>query len=563
MDPRLTELLARFRDADDALTVTELTELDELLRGEFDRLRGEDDIDLVALRAVADDTAAVRERAAEVQAETDRQAQELEDLVAVVHGRDEEDGDGDQEPEPTPTADEGQPAEEDPPVPDDDRTEDPEDEPQAVAAAARPPLGRISTRARGPEAAQAVLVTSRPTTTIVAAGDVAGASTGQVIDFDLLAKAMADKLEASKTARSRLPVATFRAEVDGEWLSSGNTAGRNQAIVAAAQDQVQSAIVASGGFCATPTPLYDFVEIHTDEVPTLAALARIPSPRGRVTFMPPALLTDLDSGITIHTNADDEASATKPCVTVTCPSETTVTMDAIPLCVRVGNFDRMTFPEHFAHWMSLGMGQHARTREKHLLDGINTNSEAVTDSANLGAARDALEAIGRQAAARRWHFRMGANAPVVMVAPWFLRDMIRADLVREAPGSSEERLATSDAQIANFFAVRNITPVWSNEVRTGGPQFADQVAGPGQVWPATVEVFLFHPRAHFLIELPELNLGTDIRDTDLISTNDVQAFLETFQAVGFNGYWSTRLTLTLCVDGSSSLPIDFSGCAGS
>jgi hypothetical protein len=141
--------------------------------------------------------------------------------------------------------------------------------------------------------------------------------------------------------------------------------------------------------------------------------------------------------------------------------------------------------------------------------------------------------------------------------------MIRADLVREMPGSADERLATADAKIDTFFAAHNLAPVWALEGRTGaGQDFASQAAGPAKAWPSVVEAHMFHPSAHFLMTLPELNLGTEIRDSTLNSTNDVQAWLETFEGTGFNGYWSSRIRINVCVTGEAAALVDVA-CTGS
>jgi hypothetical protein len=63
---------------------------------------------------------------------------------------------------------------------------------------------------------------------------------------------------------------------------------------------------------------------------------------------------------------------------------------------------------------------------------------------------------------------------------------------------------------------------------------------------------VFHPDAHFLLELPELNLGTEIRDSSLNAANNVQAWLEIFEGTGFNGLWSIRLRLDVCFDGDTN-----------
>lgn len=398
-----------------------------------------------------------------------------------------------------------------------------------------------------------VSVSPRRRSVIVAGADLPHFSAGtEMPDLTAVGRAFADKAEAMRRGLpAKALVASFRIPV-AEGIRNPEAASENGALLASAVEGWRS-LVASGGFCAPEESLYDFLQIHSAERPLLAGLPMTPAPRGRIRFVPPHVLSDTAAGVTKVTGAQDATGATKGVVSITCPAERTAEVQAIALRVRVGNFDRMTFPEHFENFFQTALAQHARVAERALLDAIDTSCTAVTDGRNLGAARDLLEALGRQAAARRDAFRMGADASVIVVMRSWVRDMIRADLAREAPGSAQERLAVADAEIDRFFAVRNIRVVWTLEGRTdGGQDFAAQGAGASLPWPSVVEAHMFHPGAFVVLEAPQLDLGVEIRDSALNAQNDVEAFLEIFEGVAYRGLWATRLRMNVCVSGEAA-----------
>ncbi|GIV00860.1 MAG: hypothetical protein KatS3mg014_2530 [Actinomycetota bacterium] len=418
--------------------------------------------------------------------------------------------------------------------------------PRAEVVAASAPVARVASR----------VPNGLRRTSIVAAADVPGFSAGMPIpDLEELGRAFADKADAMRRGGSgRALVASFRWEIS-EMLSHGD-ARHNESLIAAAVERKESelrSLVAAGGFCAPAETLYDIPSIHTAERPLLGALPTVGAPRGRIRYVRPHALSEATAGIQVRPASSDTTGNPKPVVRISCPTEVTAEVQAIPLRAVIGNFDRMTFPEHFENFWSTALAQLARTCERALLDAIDANCTQVTDGRNLGAARDLLEALGRHVAARRDDFRMPVGSPVVVVMRSWVLDMIRADLAREAPGSAQERLAVSDAEIARFFAVRNIVPVFTLEGRTnGGQDFAAQGTGASLPWPSTVEAHIFWPGAFTVLTLPQLDLGVEIRDSALNATNDVEAFLEVFEGVAWRGLWATRLRMNVCVTGEAA-----------
>lgn len=442
--------------------------------------------------------------------------------------------------------------------------------PEAVAAAAaaatrrRPAPGRAG-GTRTP--ASNVRTPAAEVAAIVAGGDIPRFSVGQHLTFEQLGEALAEKLHAMGGGRVRTPgralVASIRTEYPEERRLTGDPA-RNleliEAVVAAAQSQSMEALVAAGGLCAPVEARYDLENISDARRPIRDSLVRFGAGRGGIRFIQPPTLADLEPAIGIWTAANDadpnnvgntgvpaeERLATKPCMTIACGDEVQVVIDAITLCLKVGNFSLRTFPEQFRTFYALALAAHAREAENRLFDKVAANSSTVTDGRNLGAARDVLEVAGRASAQYRSRHRMSEAAVLRAIAPDWVRDLIAADLLRQAPGDATLEVAYAD--VDRFFRVRNVAMTWSPDA--GGQNFGAQAPNGALLpWPGSFEWLLFHEGAHLFLDAGELDLGAEIRDVDSTRTNDVHAFTETFENTAFTGVESLVIESSVCASG--------------
>lgn len=312
------------------------------------------------------------------------------------------------------------------------------------------------------------------------------------------------------------------------------------------------ALVASGGLCAPLEVYYGLENIAVDDRPVRGCLSPFQAERGGIRFIRPPSLASFAGGVGAHTVANDVAGATKACLTVTCPTETTAQTEAITFCLRFGNMGARAFPEQVEDAILKTKAFHARFAERRLLTAIGTGSTNVTSGQTLGTARDVLATMDRAADSYRNRHRMGLNAMLQVILPGWLISQIQADLARELPGRPTDPLATTRAQIENFFAVRNIDVCWALDGETG-QDFASQGGGGGPLigWPSTAIGYLFHPGAWLFLDGGMLDLGI-VRDSTLNQTNDYQIWMETFEAVAFTGLESLRITMDLCPSGEVS-----------
>lgn len=566
----IRELLARISE----LSAEELLDLQNKIKDRFEELRNIpaaelSDEQLAEMTSLADASDQVRtenegretaaqERQAAIDALAERMQDEPEDPPAEPNPED---------PPQDPPAD---PSAEEPPA--DPPADPPAEDPKAVAAAAKPskpPLSSLNRRV--PSNAKPKM--DRKPLTITAAAGVPNHVPGAEMDPEQVGEAFVERAMGVLKMPGRYPVAKFRIEYPEERVLTAQDAignGRKidaamspQAIRAAVTAGGMQALTASGGLCAPVAPSYSLANISVADRPVRDSLPSFQATRGGVRFIEPPRITDLTSGITVWTAANDEnptSPTTKPCVVVTCGDEQEVVIQAIPLCIQIGNFSRRTFPEQFATWFDLGLSAHARVAEGEILDAIAASSTATTDATNLSVARDSLQALARAAAGYRSRNRMSENAPLQVYLPTWWKDAVREDLAMQQPGDNS--LAVADAEINRFLSVRNLLVTYYMDTETGeGQVWGAETGGGLDPWPTTAVAYMFHPGAFMFLDGGTLDLGTEIRDSGLIETNDVRAFLETFEAVAFMGIESIKIEMTFCVAGRSSLPLALS-CPG-
>lgn len=437
-----------------------------------------------------------------------------------------------------------------------------------ASAPARPTprIGRVAAR-RPAAVAPRPRETDRQLT-LTASANVPGMTAGERLDSpDKIVEAFANVLRASGNYRGpRIEMPVMRIGVDDprDVYGDGRTLGRDpigndEKIAKLTSPQ---AVTAAGGICAPAPVRYDFPTIGTDARPVRdSAMARFGADRGGVRLFPPVTFSEVDDGVAAWTNTNDITPAsptTKPCVVMNCADDDEYVVEAITKCLEVGNFRARFFGEQVQEWLRKLNVWHARYAESRLLTTIGSGSTQVVTGTVLGAARDVLTSLDRAMAGYVSRHRADPNQRLRFVAPFWLQNMMRTDLAREAPGSSDERLATADATIASFFAARNVNVTWVLDGESG------QIFGPQPdaalvAWPSTVVTYLYAEGDWLFLDGGSLDLGL-VRDSSLNSTNDAQFFSETFEGAAFHGIESLRITMDVCPDGSTSLPIDINPC---
>jgi hypothetical protein len=581
---QILAMLARLAE----LTAEELVELETALIAfgrELGAAEPSDEV-LAQMDEAATALDQVSTRQAELTADAEARAARQADLAARFEG-DDPAGDpdpaadpapdpaADPEPDPEPAADPDPAGDPDPAAdpadvdPAADPAPDPAAEPVAVAAAASrrapamPAIGRVAARTPASRRPRARANPDRRPAVIQAAAGTPGFAAGMELTRDQLAEAIVRRAEplrnvAQGFSTEPITVATVRGTYPNNRMLLPNDIDHNMRVL---RDEEESRI-ASGGLCAPLTPLYDVVGISDDARPLRSALPGYGLTRGGARWIPPPRLGDFSSGVAVWTEANDQnpsSPATKPCVRVECDDEDTVVMDAITKCLEVGNFFARTYDERVQAIIDLLNAEHARLAERTHLTTIAAGSTHVNLGQHLGAVRDLLAGLDLLLAGYENRWRKRESVGMTWMLPEWIHDICRADLVRELPGSNAERLATADAMIDEWIRMRGVTPVWLLEGEAG-QDWTFQGVGPVNGWPSTAVTYLFHNGAWNFGDGGELNLGI-VRDSTLNSTNDLQIWSETFEAVFFRGIESLRAEFDICPSGWTSAAVDLDPCS--
>jgi hypothetical protein len=400
--------------------------------------------------------------------------------------------------------------------------------------------------------------------TITAGGDIPGVAMGAPLaDMHGVAKAF---MARRKTFRGLSPEGdgddVIVASIQGDYPEErrlGKDAETNMAKIDAVASP--AALTASGGLCAPLEPYYGIQVIADAARPVRDSLPKFSADRGGVRFIPPPVLSDVSGAIGVTTAAQDVGpygdsegdTPFKPCLHVACGEEQEVEVAAIHRCLTFGNFAARTYPEQVEAWLALAIAAHARRAETLLLDAIDAASTATTGASTYSAVRTLLPQIDVAVAAYRSRNRTSQNLALRIMLPAWTKELLRADLARGYQGhDTREVLAVSDAEIAAWFSVRNVTPTFYVDGATGSSQiFGAQSAGALSAFPSTVVWYLFVEGSFVFLDGGVLDLGL-VRDSTLNKTNDYQIFAETFEAVAFYGIESVKVTSTVCPNGVSA-----------
>jgi hypothetical protein len=458
-------------------------------------------------------------------------------------------------------------------MPEDEMVEDEEEEemgaeaPEAPAADIKGKNVNIVISPKGLDG-DAPAATGRGTGNIVASADVRGFRAGQELSDlkEVAAAFMAKRPDVRGTDRghdgARFLVASVNHAYDADRTLTMDLDANMQKINAVASPE---AIIASGGLCAPLTPLYELRVFGDANRPVRDAIPAFRAERGGIRFMPPPVIGDLSGSVRITTAAQDAAgygsgegeTAPKPSIHVTCPSEQTVKVDAYSRILTFGNMSARTYPEQVEAWLKLGMAEFARYTEQSLLDQLDTGSIAVTASQQYGTTWSLLKQVAVTVASFKHRNRVSSGVQMRALMPWWVKEIIRTDIAAQATGDGLNRYAVSDAQIADWFSTRGVTPTfYQDDSSAVAPSWSAPVAGGIQEWPTEVQWFLYPEGTWLFLDGGSLDLGL-VRDSTLNSVNDYQVFYEEFFGLAKVGLdESLVITSTICPNGDTAGPID-------
>jgi len=524
-----------FPDDITTLSDDELAELVAALEAEFDRLHDEGSRDVSLLTQLADQIDAARaEGSARETAAAEAEAAVAE-LAERVHPAAE-----------TPT----EPDPDDPDPDDPDAPAEAEERELVTASASRPAAAR-----RRPTGREVARRAERPTVgagagsrqvTITAAADVPDVPTGARMDVTRVAQGFHDRARGLNDGGSRVPVARVHVPyLDSERLGQNGEANLLVMDRLLAQASDTQALVASGGWCAPSTPIFDLFDIG--DADGLLDLPSAGAVRGGVLVPTFYTIGDVAGALWNWTEAQDIAAVTqpagpdKPCLKIPCPTWSDVRLEAEGLCVTHGNLSDRAFPELTRHFVNQVMNAHQHRLSAAKIAKIAATATPVAFAGEKSdAAGDLLSAIGLQAADMRSRYRAARTRSVDVLLPDWTVEALRASLAMRA---GVDLLSVTDAQINAYLAARGVRAQFLSDYK---PLYA---TAPATDWPATTEFIMFFTGAYLEADGGEIDLGV-VRDSTLNSTNDfTAAWSEQFFAVAQVGPLARKVTVDLGVDG--------------
>lgn len=283
-------------------------------------------------------------------------------------------------------------------------------------------------------------------------------------------------------------------------------------------------LVASGGWCAPSTTIYDLFEIESRD--GLYSLPTVGVTRGGIKFTPGPDFATIYTGYPgwSVTEAEDIAGdytpgagtgGTKPCVKVACPPFTETRLSVFGLCISAGLLQSRGYPEVIARTVRGALIAHDHLMAGKIVAAVEAGSTPVTMTANqVGATAPLLDSIEKQVEHYRYVHRMSRNSTLEAVFPYWVHGVIRGDLSRR---QGVDLLDVSDAQIDGWMRQRGVAPqfIYNWQDITGA-------AGSFLDWPTTVKFLLYAAGTWVQGTQPILTLDT-LYDSVLLGTNDYTA----------------------------------------
>ena len=481
-----------------------------------------------------------------------------------------------------------------------------EPEKELVVAAAKRPVARVQ-----PQVSLDSLPKQLPATrgtgathafNITAAADLPGYNLGAELDLDNLTKAVMSRFQQLNRAGgdsngTRSGIASINIERDNQFVAETQ---HDWHVIERACDETRlpggsllasidtspAALTATGpleppaptpGWCAPCEPSYEFCPIAsvygTVDLPTVAAR------RGCITWPQSPAFHEIYSGIgwcftpeqidnmQSPTPDPDIGPEEKPCYKITCPPNEDLVLEPCGLCIQASLLHERAYPELIRYVVQQALVAHAHKMNCRILSSMEAQATAVQLPAEgeagtnfgPGATAYVLEAIELQVEWLRYRHRLGLDTTIEMVAPAWLRGILRADLSKRM---GVDLLSVTNQMLVSYLALRGVRVQFvvdwqdafcdsENGVIPESPMFGGGTA-PQTAWPSSAKVLLYPAGTYFLTRMDIINIEGGMLDTALLRRNErMVLFTEEAMAVGKRCYESIALEIPLCPSGQT------------
>lgn len=422
---------------------------------------------------------------------------------------------------------------------------------------------------------------TKPRLSVTAAVDIPGvAQGGELTTLEALTEAFSKKAKSIPVSRTGSTdghtVATVRNTFEHTVDNRTSPAQVEELVRHLTRPDLKDALVAGGGWCAPSEIRYDFFNISCED--GMIDLPTVGITRGGIQFpVSPSLADslsgafggfsvpfDVTSNPWVWTETDDIATVTgspnKPCVRVPCPTFDEERLECYGICLTAGNLTNDAYPEATQNMIRLLMSAHAHAMNARTIALMVARSNVAVSGGEFAGggtpatAKPAFQQIlsGMDLAATDYRAKFGMCTDDVLeiVAPYWMRNVIRADL---AWRNGVDLLSVPDSEITSFFTDRNIRVQWVNDWQVRGTGQFGNAGTPMTAWPTSGQIMVFAAGTFIRGQGLSLDLGV-IRDSVLNAENDyTAAWSEECQLVARVGHESRLYDVTWSVMGATTV----------
>lgn len=412
---------------------------------------------------------------------------------------------------------------------------------------------------------------------LVAAADVPEFSTGQKLEgTGDLARAWEARMGPMITGnvnsgrdgeRTRVGLARIKRNVPEEFVIRDDSEA--EAKITAATDETRlpgGSLVAAAGWCAPSEQLYDLCPIRMTEE-GMIDLPSVTARRGGIRYPADFDWTAIWGSTGFYlTEAEAIAGVEKTCVEVPCPTEfEECRMDVSGLCIRTPILMERGWPERVEQFFQGSLLVHAHKMNARKLAKMEALSQAITfpapaapdpgaaisDSHGPGAIESLLSILELQVQFVRYRDRLSQNATLEMVAPYWMRGILKSDLRKKL--GIDNRWNVSDSMIDGYLRAVGVSPQyvydWQDALSSGNA--ADFGGDVPTAWPDSVKFLLYPAGTFFQLQADVINLDGVYDHASLIQNVYTGLFTEEGWQVCTRCGTSYVVEVNLCPNGLS------------
>ncbi|MFR9675841.1 major capsid protein [Streptomyces sp. TR02-1] len=342
-------------------------------------------------------------------------------------------------------------------------------------------------------------------------------------------------------------------------------------------------LVAAGGWCAPSEQLYDMCPTATLE--GLLDLPEVSTRRGGIKFHTPPDFATIYASLWPDGTGDDPNKGSfhypeptppaempdKPCWSIPCvDNEKECRLEVDGLCIESPLLQERAWPEMVEYFMEQALAAHAHRLNAWKISRIVAGStsvdipspgfpsgttEVTRDPHGPGATASILSSVELFVEQARYRRRLSRNTTLEMVAPFWLRPIMRADLSKR---NGVDMLSVTDAQLDNHLRARGVQPQWIWDWQDAYGMAADGTqtttlfggATPATQWPTHASILLYVAGTWFSLTQDVITLDGIYDSSKLAKNTYTKLFTEEGVQVCTRGCGdSWLLNLQLCPNG--------------